>query len=321
MSKFMEARDDSDVDSSIGDDIASSTTSVSSSILEYRKFHGRTYHSDKYDSEYFAPNDERQRDSMDITHHSLTLLLDGELTLAPIKDGPMKVLDVGTGSGIWAIDFADAYPSSTVTGTDLSPIQPSFIPPNVQYHIEDATSPWTFPPSHFDLIHIRYLIGAISDWGALFKEAFGCCAPGGYIESAEINPLFVSDDGSIDNVDPLQTWNKICRECEGAFGGDFCQIRDDVGLVKKAGFEELQVTDFKVPVGGWAKDEKLRRVGQFLRASIENDLEGYTLMSWQKVFGTPCEEHQLFLMQMRKALKDRNVHGYMRVRFIVGKKP
>lgn len=56
----------------------------------------------------------------------------------------------------------------------------------------------------------------------------------------------MSDDGSIDNVDALQTWNKICRECEGAFGGDFCQIRDDVGLVKKAGFEELQVTDFKV---------------------------------------------------------------------------
>ena len=56
----------------------------------------------------------------------------------------------------------------------------------------------------------------------------------------------MSDDGSIDNVDALQTWNMICRECEGAFGGDFCQIRDDVGLLKKAGFKELQVTDFKV---------------------------------------------------------------------------
>lgn len=46
---------------------ASSTTSVSSSILEYRKFQGRTYHNEKYNSEYFAPNDERQRDSMDIS--------------------------------------------------------------------------------------------------------------------------------------------------------------------------------------------------------------------------------------------------------------
>lgn len=70
--------------------------------------------------------------------------------------------------------------------------------------------------------------------------------PGGYIESVEINPLFVSDDGSIDNADALQTWNKICRECEGAFGGDFCEIRDDVGFLKKAGFEELRTIDFKV---------------------------------------------------------------------------
>ena len=79
----------------------------------------------------------------------------------------------------------------------------------------------------------------------MFKEAYRCCVSEGYIESAEINPLFVSDDGSIDNVEALQTWNKICRKCEGAFGGDFCQIRDDIGLLKKAGFEELQVTDFK----------------------------------------------------------------------------
>lgn len=58
--------------------------------------------------------------------------------------------------------------------------------------------------------------------------------------------MFVSDDGSIDNVEAFQTWNKICRECEGAFGRSLCEIGDDVGLLKGAGFEELQVTDFKV---------------------------------------------------------------------------
>ncbi|KAF5233563.1 hypothetical protein FAUST_8107 [Fusarium austroamericanum] len=317
----IEARDDNDADSSIGDDVASSTTSVSSSILEYRKFQGRTYHSEKYNSEYFAPNDERQRDSMDISHHSLTLLLDGKLFLAPLKEGPKAMLDIGTGTGIWAIDFADEYPEAEVIGTDLSPIQPSWVPPNVKFELEDATNTWSWPDNDFDFIHIRYLIGAIADWGALFKEAFRCCKSGSYFESVEVNPLFKSDDESINNIAPIQTWNKICRESEKAFGLSLCEVENDTQLLGEAGFVDLQVTDFKVPVGGWAKDTNLQRVGQFHRAGIENDLQGYTLMTWQKVFGSPGEEYQLFLMQMRQALRDKNVHGYMRVRFITARKP
>ncbi|VTO93691.1 unnamed protein product [Fusarium graminearum] len=308
----IEARDENDADSSIGDDVASSTTSVSSSILEYRKFQGRTYHSEKYNSEYFAPNDERQRDSMDISHHSLTLLLDGKLFLAPLKEGPKAMLDIGTGTGIWAIDFADEYPEAEVIGTDLSPIQPSWVPPNVKFELEDATNTWSWPDNDFEFIHIRYLIGAIADWGALFQEAFRCCKSGSYFESVEVNPLFKSDDGSINNIAPIQTWNKICRESEKAFGRSLCEVENDTQLLGEVGFVDLQVTDFKVPVGGWAKDTNLQRVGQFHRAGIENDLQGYTLMTWQKVFGSPGKEYQLFLMQMRQALRDKNVHGYMR---------
>jgi methylase of polypeptide subunit release factors len=36
---------------------------------------------------------------------------------------PQHVLDVGTGTGIWAIDYADAHPNSTVIGVNLLPIQ------------------------------------------------------------------------------------------------------------------------------------------------------------------------------------------------------
>jgi SAM-dependent methyltransferase len=41
-----------------------------------------------------------------------------------------QILDIGTGTGIWAIDMADKYPMAMVIGIDLSPIQPSFIPNN-----------------------------------------------------------------------------------------------------------------------------------------------------------------------------------------------
>ena len=39
-----------------------------------------------------------------------------------------RVLDVGTGTDIWAFDFADEHPEAQAIGVDLSPIQPKFVP-------------------------------------------------------------------------------------------------------------------------------------------------------------------------------------------------
>ena len=47
---------------------ASSTASVTASILEYRHIQGRTYHSDRHPTEYYGPNDEQQLESIDITY-------------------------------------------------------------------------------------------------------------------------------------------------------------------------------------------------------------------------------------------------------------
>lgn len=44
---------------------------------------------------------------MDLVHHIYSLMLDGALFLAPIGDHPQRVLDLGTGTGIWAMDFAE----------------------------------------------------------------------------------------------------------------------------------------------------------------------------------------------------------------------
>ncbi|KAH7219756.1 S-adenosyl-L-methionine-dependent methyltransferase [Fusarium oxysporum] len=278
--------EEDDDDSALGEDFASSTASLTSSILEYRKFQGRTFNSDKYETEYFAPNDEKQKESIDISHHYLMLLLDGKLSLVPSTD------DLEASSSCFSTDFADQYPKAEVIGTDLSPIQPDWVPPNVRFELEDATSNWTWSNDRFDFVHMRYLIGAIADWGALFKEAFRCCKPGGFVESVEVNPTFLSDDETASDVMAVQTWNKLFREASKTFGRSFCEIEGDVEFLAAAGFVDLQVTDFKVPVGGWAKDSRLRQVGQFLRATIENDLEGkqvivFGLQSSKRIQDTP----------------------------------
>ena len=35
------------------------------------------------------------------------------------------------------MEFADEFPGAVVIGTDLSPIQPDFVPPNLKFYVDD----------------------------------------------------------------------------------------------------------------------------------------------------------------------------------------
>lgn len=68
-------------------------------------------------------------------------------------------------------EFADLFPSATVIGTDLSPIQPSWVPPNVQFEVDDCCDEWLYGKDAFDFIHIRGLYGCVADWDSFYKQA------------------------------------------------------------------------------------------------------------------------------------------------------
>jgi hypothetical protein len=147
-----------DVGSAVGTERVSSTDSVRPSICNYVEENGRRYHKYK-EGKYYFQNDKDEQDRLDLQHNLFLLTLDGKLNLAPIEEMPggiHSVLDIGTGTGIWAIDFATRFPSAGIIGTDLSPIQPAFVPPNCRSEVDDAEDEWVFLQK-FDYIHCRML--------------------------------------------------------------------------------------------------------------------------------------------------------------------
>lgn len=55
------------------------------------------------------PNDEEEQDRLDLFHHVWLSLLDGSTHKVPLEN-PKKVLDLGAGTGIWAIEFVRTIP-------------------------------------------------------------------------------------------------------------------------------------------------------------------------------------------------------------------
>ncbi|OJD22276.1 hypothetical protein ACJ73_06377 [Blastomyces percursus] len=297
---------------------------------------GRRYNSFRA-GEYILPNDEDEQDRMDLvrisealdiilsdvillTHHIYKLLLDGDIYVSPIKANPQRVLDIGTGTGIWAIDFADAHPESHVVGNDLSPIQPSWVPTNCVFEIDDleATWPYTRP---FDFIHARELAGSIGDFDKLFEQAYKNLVPGGYFEIQSIEPCFLSDDGTLDKAKHALEWMHLEYDASAKFGKPLEIVQTFPEKLKKSGFVDVKSTLKKLPIGTWPKDKKLKEVGRFQQLQVLQALEPYSLFLFTKILGWSVEETQVLLSGVRKDIKNREIHLYSWVHFTYGRKP
>ncbi|KAI7320129.1 hypothetical protein KC315_g9547 [Hortaea werneckii] len=244
--------DQSDHDSTFGGSrasLASSSASLESAIFHYEFENGRRYHAYQA-GKYSFPNDEQELQRMDIEHANQRLQMSGALHLCS-QDNPEEILDCGTGTGIWCIEMADEYPSAQVIGTDLSPVQPTWVPPNCRFEIDNFELDWTFGENRFDFVHQRFLLGSISNHSRFYKEAFAALKPGGCIELVELEAHSYSDDDTLPEDSALVKWGHLITEAFEKTGRPFLEAEQYRAHLEDAGFEDVEMRLVKRPKNDW----------------------------------------------------------------------
>jgi hypothetical protein len=85
------------------------------------------------------------------------------------------------------------------------------------------------------------------------------------------------DDGTMPDDHLLNEWWENVGKGLAVFGRDLEAVLKTAQHLRDAGFVDIEERVVKVPIGPWAKAKKLRTVGLYSRATIEDGLEGLSL--------------------------------------------
>lgn len=286
---------------------------MTGSFLEQQRIeNGRTYCSD----DYYMPNDEAEQTRLSITHQAFLQILDGQLCMTRVPTNVTRILDIGTGTGDWATAIAERFPDAEIIATDIAPFQPTEVPPNVFFEVDDAREDWTYSKP-FDFIHIRGLSGAFSDWTAIYTEACKHLKPGCQLEVSDFG-LIKDPNTSSDSY--LSIFNGACQSAAEKSGTPLGLEHLKKATVEASGLSVARTRIFDVPLGTWSNDPRKQVSGKMALISALEGLEATSLRLLTNHLDWKAEDVRDLCDKVRMELLKPGVQASIPCQFTVARK-
>ncbi|KAJ9144713.1 TAM domain methyltransferase [Pleurostoma richardsiae] len=286
--------------------VATSLTSLTESVREFRQENGRSYHS-LSSGKYWLPNDDAENDRLDLQHHAHRLTWDGNLCVSPKKHGAKRVLDLGTGTGIWRWSML------------MITLTPSVLP-NCSFEVDDLEKEWTWSQK-FDFIYSRAMLGCFADLQSIIQMCYDNLEAGGYLEMHDGSFQIKCDDDTLKPDSVLLKISKLAAEASRKLGRPIDLSQSYKEMLEKAGFVDVTFIPYKWPTNQWPKDKKMKTLGLWSLANVDGGWEGLWLALFTRGLGMSKEETMVLCAQGRKELRDQNIHAYWPVYCCYGRKP
>ncbi|RYP16832.1 hypothetical protein DL765_004853 [Monosporascus sp. GIB2] len=268
---------------------------------------------------YPLPNDDQEQSREELLHLLFVGVLNGKYYLAPIGSNPQKIIDLGTGTGSWAIEVAEKFPGAEVVGVDLSPIQPDWCPPNLRFHVDNIEDDWVYG-SGFDYIHLRHMALTMKSPATLLTTAYDKTKSGGWIEFQDLLLNLSCDDDALPPDYVLPQIPQLTKESLKSLDFDVDFV-DRLPLeLERAGFINVRREVFKVPVGAWPRNEKMRYFGLMAREVLVELLRPLASKPFQSL-GIPQSDLNAIVSEAEDAFDHIDHHIYVEFGIVYAQKP
>jgi len=309
-----------------------SVVSFHSSVDGYlfKTLHGRAF-SNQSDM-YLLPADDEEHSRLDIQHSLLRVFLDGLYTTKEVVEHALRqdqshtpaILDIGTGSGRWAVEMAQRFPYVDVVGLDLVPpalLSTESIPPNCRFEVDDANLSMDHYRNTFDLVHCRSTQVGIVDFESFLYEVARTLRPGGvllliaagtrvYGEDHQPLPTKAPGEPGFSWLEYLYTVTVnvyLARGNESISAGNHW----NGWLEQNPNYRDLVMQEFFIPLGPWPPNLSARetKASEMMREDIMQFMEAFRVSLLSA--GWEAGEIDRCIQNARQEMRELRVHAYI----------
>jgi hypothetical protein len=161
----------------------------------------------------------------------------------------------------------------------------------------------------------------LRSWPNYFRQSFANLLPGGWVECQEFDYHRRSDDNSIPPDSRLAFWEREWTRGIQKIGlAGACDPELVMQQMRDAGFVNVSLQNFKMPIGPWPKDRALRQAGLYGLVNLLDGLHGLSAKVFTDLLGYSVQEMEELLVEARLDACRRDVHSYYPVFVILGQK-
>jgi hypothetical protein len=125
-----------------------------------------------------------------------------------------------------------------------------------------------------------------------------------------VTGLLRCDDNTLPKDSALQKLADAIFESTQVFGTPIDDPTRWKGWFEDRGFDDVTEVVYKMPCSPWAKDQRLKLIGAFEMENLLYGLSGMVTRLFGKGLKWSPEQVQVFLVDVRKEIRSRNLHVY-----------